>query len=459
MTATATYIRSSRPPARTLNEHIRRTITLALPVMVARSGLVIMISVGIIMSGHAGPNEQAYLAAAFAPHMSMLVIGIGLMLGVTVLSAQADGAGHPEDCGRYWRLGLIIAAVIGLAYSLIMLFGRPLLLLLDQSEDIAAHGGRVLLMFSFGMPAMLCFVATSSFLESIGRPSPGMMVSLAANAINLLLCWIFVFGEFGMPTMGAAGSALALSITRWCMLIAILVIARNLAGGDHYGVRAPLAGHYHKIRKLLRVGLPLAVATGLESLAFSATTIMAGWLGTAPLAAFQDALNLNALIFMLAIGLATATSVRVANAVGRRDQAGIRTAGWVGAGLVIAITGATGIAIALTPEWIASIYTSNDSVRATLVPTLLLVAWVSVFDGLQCVLIGATRGTADTIVPTTIQGISFWVIMAPVVYYLGIAQGLGVQGMFWAIGISLVASSLMLAWRFNVLSRRVVAPI
>jgi MATE family multidrug resistance protein len=459
MTATTALGVPARPPARTLGEHVRRTIVLALPVMVARSGLVIMISVGIIMAGHAGPNEQAYLAAAFAPHMSMIVIGIGLMLGVTVLSAQADGAGRPADCGRYWQLGMMMAAILGTAYSVLMLFGRPLLQALGQPDDIVEHGSRVLWMFAIGMPAMLCFVATSSFLESIGRPTPGMLVSLGANVINLLLCWILAFGKLGLPAMGAAGSALALSITRWFMLIAILWTVRNIAGASHYGVHASLSGHYGKIRKLLRIGLPLAVATGLESLAFSMTTIMAGWLGTAPLAAFQDALNLNALIFMLAIGLATATSVRVANAVGRKDQAGLRTAGWVGTVLVIAVTCVSGIAIALAPEWIASVYTSNPEVRLILVPTLLLVAWVSVFDGLQCVLIGATRGTADTIVPTTIQGISFWVIMVPLVYYLGFTLGHGVQGLFWGIGFSLIVSSLLLALRFNIVSRRIITPV
>jgi MATE family multidrug resistance protein len=340
-----------------------------------------------------------------------------------------------------------------------MLFGQSILLWLGQPEDTALHGGRVLWMFAIGMPAMLCFVATSSFLESIGRPSVGMVISLGANLINLLLCWMFVFGRLGMPAMGAAGSALALSITRWCMAVALVAVARRHGTADHYGIAAPLAGHYNKIGKLLRIGLPLAVATGVESLAFSATTIMSGWLGTTSLAAFQDALNLNALIFMLAIGLATATSVRVANAVGRQDQAGLRTAGWVGSALVILVTIVTGIMIALAPELIASVYTSNPEVRVILVPTLYLVAWVCIFDGLQCVLIGATRGTADAIVPTMIQVISFWVIMVPLVYHLGIVRGYGVQGLFWGIGFSLVVSSVLLAWRFNIVSRRVIVPL
>jgi MATE family multidrug resistance protein len=127
--------------------------------------------------------------------------------------------------------------------------------------------------------------------------------------------------------------------------------------------------------------------------------------------------------------------------------------------LVILVTFATGIMILLAPGWIASIYTSNPEVRAILVPTLYLVAWVCIFDGLQCVLIGATRGTADAIVPTVIQAVSFWVIMVPLVYHLGILWGYGVEGLFWGIGISLIVSSTLLAWRFNAVSRRVIVPL
>src|SRR5262249_20805598 len=157
------------------------------------------------------------------------------------------------------------------------------------------------------------------------------------NLVNLALCWIFVFGKFGLPAMGSSGAALAITVTRWCMLAAIIAYTLTMPGRKRYGVNAPLAGHYHAIGKLMRVGTPLALAMGMESVAFTATTMFAGWLGNDALAAYQDAINVNAFVFMLALGLQTATSVRVANAVGRNDQTGLRFAGWVGAGLNIAL--------------------------------------------------------------------------------------------------------------------------
>jgi MATE family multidrug resistance protein len=192
--------------------------------------------------------------------------------------------------------------------------------------------------------------------------------------------------------------------------------------------------------------------------AFAATQTFASWLGPEPVAVFQDALNHNALVFMLAIGVATGTSVRVANAVGRDDQHGIRLAGWVGPGLVIAITGAVGIGIALGAEGIAALYTSNPGVRTTLVPVLLIVAWVSVLDGLQCVLMGATRGTADTVVPTVLQAISFWAIMVPLTYG-AYSLGYGIEGLFYGIGIAVAAASVFLTVRFHMLTQRHIRPV
>src|SRR5689334_10991315 len=185
MTAVTARARPLQPPARTLTEHVTRTFALALPVMFGRAGLLIAITVALVVVGHAGPNDQAYFAAGFAPQMLVLVFGMGLVAGVTVLSAQANGAGKAQQCGRIWRLGLLLAAICGISAGILLLWGRAILQLAGQSEDIALHGGEVIRAFAPGMPAILMFVATSSFLESIGKPRPGMIISLAATIVNL----------------------------------------------------------------------------------------------------------------------------------------------------------------------------------------------------------------------------------------------------------------------------------
>jgi MATE family multidrug resistance protein len=162
---------------------------------------------------------------------------------------------------------------------------------------------------------------------------------------------------------------------------------------------------------------------------------------------------------MLALGLQTATSVRVANAVGRNDQVGLRVAGWVGAGLNIGLLAAVGVVIWFSRGAVAGVFTSNPAVQAPLEAALALVAVISICDGLQAVLIGATRGVADTVVPTVLQGIAFWVIMVPLNYYLSGPAGLGINGLFYGVGISVAAASLFLAIRFALVTQRHIRPV
>src|SRR4030095_14469851 len=120
MTTAPARVRSLRSPPRTLSEHVTRTFALALPVMIGRAGLLIAITVALVVVGHAGPNDQAYFAAGFAPHMLVLVFGMGLVAAVTVLSTQPNGAGNAQQCGHIWRLGLLLAAACGLGAAVLL---------------------------------------------------------------------------------------------------------------------------------------------------------------------------------------------------------------------------------------------------------------------------------------------------------------------------------------------------
>lgn len=442
----------------TLAQHIRGTLGLAVPVMLARAGIVIMMTVATVMTGRAGGDELAYLGISLAPQIPMLTVGVALLVGTIVLAAQSDGAGDPQRCGRIWRLSLMVGFVLGVVYAAILLGGEDILLLLGQSPDIAARGGRALVMLAPGMPPILMFAATSFFLEGIGRPRPGMVVALAANVVNAGLAWVLIDGHLGMPAMGAAGATLAMSVTNWLMCLALCGYVLAMPEGPRYGVRAPLAGHVGMVRTLLAMGAPLAVAIGLESSAFAATATFAGRLGADSLAGYQVALNVVTLAYMLSIGLSTATAVRVANAVGRGDRTGLERAGWVGTTLVFTLMIAVALVIGLNRGSIAALYTDDPAVRAVAVMALGIAAWIVVADGTQGVLMGAMRGAADLVVPTAAYAVAYWVLAVPLGYYFGVHGGNGIPGLMWSLFAGLVMASMMLGGRFRTISSRLIRP-
>ena len=434
--------------------HLRRTIALALPVMLARAGLVVMVTVDTVLVGRAGSGELAFFAISTAPQLIMQTIGVGLLLGTVVLTAQADGAGRMEECGRIWRLALLLAGSLGLIYSFVELHGEGVLRLLGQDQTISQGGGRVLAMWAIGMPGIMLYMATTSFLEGISRTRPAMIVSLSANLLNFVLVWALVSGRAGLPALGAAGAALGTSITLWVMFLVLAGYALLLPEAKRFGIHAPLRGYYHLIGKLLLLGLPVALAVSFETTAFSGATVMAGWMGETSLAAYQLSVNVTSFFYMLSLGFATAAAVRVGNAVGRGDRPGVARAGWLAVAMVVVLMTAIGLAIHFLRGEIATIYTDDAAVTAAALPALAVLSFLIIFDGLQGVLVGALRGAADVILPTLSYALAFWGCAVPLCYYLGYREGWGAVGLAWGLVAGLILADILLALRFAIVSRR-----
>ena len=443
------------PDRETLGGHVGRTLGLALPVTLSRVGLLALVIVDTIMTGRLGADELAYYALAMAFMVPMIMIGVGVLLGTVVMTAQAVGAGSPAECGGVWRVSMIHGIVFG-GLAFVSCYGaESFLLATGQTPDLALGAGGVMVMFSWGMPAMFLYFATTFFLEGISRPLPGMVVMLCANLLNAGLNWLFIYGaQDWSPAMGAEGAALATTIVRWAMFAALAAYCLVRLDSRFYGIRGAIADARRVGRRLRQIGYPMGLGGALESTSFSAMTLFAGLLGAAQIAGYQIAINLLALGFMFALGFATVASVRVGNAVGRRDQPGVRAAGWVSVGLAAPILAVVGLIYAFYAEGIAAIYTSHADVTAIAVPAVLLTALVLVPDGIQGVLGGALRGAADVWPATGLYVIAFWFFMVPLGYYLGVAQNGGATGLMTAVLVGTIVSSLMLGLRFHHVSRR-----
>jgi MATE family multidrug resistance protein len=442
------------PPATTLSEHIGRTLKLAVPVMLSRAGILIMTVVDSAMTGHAGAIELAYYGLAMAPQILLMLIGIGLLLGTVILTAKADGAGRSGECGAIWRISLIHAAVCGVLGLLLSYGGEWFLLQVGQGPDLARGSGAVMIAFAWGIPGMLLYVATTLFLEGISRPVPSMLIMLLANILNAFLNWLLIFGNWGLPALGGEGAAWATTIVRWFMFFAAAAYVWFALDRRHYGITAAIADVRGLSRLLRRIGYPMALSQGMESSAFSAMTLFAGLLGPVQVAAFQALMSSIALVFMFALGLAVAASVRVANAVGRRDASGIRYAGWVAAGLAAVMLSVFALLFASFPAAVASIYTTEPEVKVVAVAAIAMSAFMLIPDGLQAVLMGSLRGMADVWPATLLFFVAFWLVMIPAGYLLGVSWGGGAVGLVQAIMLGCITAAVLLALRFHRVSKR-----
>ncbi|MDH3412400.1 MAG: MATE family efflux transporter [Gammaproteobacteria bacterium] len=445
-----------RPPPSGLGEHVARTLSLAVPVMFARVGILLLVAVDTAMTGHFGAISLAHYGLAMAPQVFMLLIGIGLLMGTAVLTAQAEGAGESSDTGRVLRVALVHAALYGAVLAALCYAGEDFLLLTGQDPGLAEGAGRVLVIFGWGLPGMFLYTATVFFLEGINRPVPGMVVMIAANVLNLFLNWLMIFGHWGFSAGGAEGAALATTIVRWCMFFLAASYVLMRVDYVRYGLRGAIPNLRVFAKRFRRIGYPLGIAHGLETSAFSTMTLFAGLLGAVQVAGYMIAMNLISLVFMCALGFATAASVRVGNAVGRGDAEGVRLAGWVAVGIASAFLVAVGIVFFSAPEWLTAIYTSEASVAAVAAPTVLVAAFVLLPDGAQGVLMGALRGASDVWPATFLYLLSFWGVMIPTGYVIGVLEERGAPGLMGAVLVSTACALVLLGIRFHRVTRRAV---
>ncbi len=452
---------SSSPagPAVGLADHVRQTVRLAIPVMLARCGFIIMVTVDTVMTGQVSAQMLAHYGISMAPHITVLVVGIGLMAATTILTAQARGSRRDREIGAIWRTALVIAIVLGILAGTLLSFGEEILLLLGQSNDLALHGGAAVRAFAYGMPGLFLFLACAFLLEGIGRPQIGMVITLSGNLVNAAVNWLLIEGHWGFPEMGAAGAAMGTTVTRWTMFAAALFYILVLMPDRDY---FRLLGRSLPLRvavKQLKLGLPLALSVGLQTAALAALATFAGWLGDNQLAAFQIANNVVAFLFMLSIGMANATSVRVANAVGRLDQAGRVTAGLTGLGLILCLQVSVALFIELFPGPLARVYTSEEAVLALALPTFVWVGFTIVADGSQAVLQGALRAMGEVWVPLALYVASYWLFMVPLGYLLANRWGWGVEGLLAALFLGYAVAAGAMALRFRTMSLREVRPL
>ncbi len=434
--------------------HLADLYRLALPVVVSRAGVVAMTVADTIIVGRYSSAELGYLSLGVAAYLPLLLTVMGLLTGTTVVAAQAMGRGDPAESGAAWRRAAPVALAFGILGLGIGLFGRDVLLLTGQSEDVAAGAGRVFFILALGYPAAFLYFATAFFLEGVRRPRPAAWAIIAANLVNIPADLLLVNGLFGLPELGAEGSAWATTGIRWGLAAFLLAYVWRMPDSARLGVRARTDWRWRRWRVQRMVGYGAAVAIAVEMGAFTAIHLFAGWLGTAPLAVFSIVLNVISVVFMVANGVGIATSVRIGNAWGRGDRRRWIAAGWMGLAVTICLMAVAGALMAIFARPLAAIYSSEAAVLAAAVPVLILAGLMPVFDGGQTLMLNALRGCADAWLPTALQAFAFIGCMVPLALLLAFRLERGVAGLFEAVILSTAISLGLLCARFVMLSRR-----
>jgi MATE family multidrug resistance protein len=255
-----------------------------------------------------------------------------------------------------------------------------------------------------------------------------------------------------LPSLGAIGSAWATTAARTLLFVVLVALARReltplLRRLD------PATFRWEALRQTVRLGLPIGFQLQFEIIAFAVIGLLMGGLGTVQMAAHQVAINLASLTFMVPLGVASASAVRVGQAVGAGSSDGARRAAVAGIAVGAAFMSTTAALFILAPGLLARAYTSVDEVVALAALLIPIAGFFQIVDGLQVVSAGVLRGAGDTRAPLVANVVGFWLIGLPISLLLGFRLGYGPEGLWWGLvaGLFAVASFLLsrILWKLR----------
>lgn len=439
--------------------YYRRICGLALPVVIAQAGQLTTQFADTAMVGNFGGEDAVPLAAVALGSSLFLLIylaALGLALGITPLVGEHYARGNRREVGRLFQNSIIYCTLIGIGATAAAIALRPFIGTLGEwmssgGEDVSAVSTMALPyydMLVWSIMPLMFFLCVKQFLEGIGNTKVAMWTTLAGNALNILLNYIFIFGHCGFEAMGAEGAGLATLLSRiaqMCIIIVYFLLSHRLRRYRALFERNAL--RIAHLRRIASVGYPISFQMVLESAAFILTSILSLSFGAISAGAMQVAFSIANIAWMITVAIGSAATIVVAHVYGAGQRKELRP--------TIKATYHLGLMWALIMSFvfiffrkdIASIFTDNYEVIALTSRLMLLIAIYQFSDAVQGLSISMLRGLQDVKVIMPIVACSYLLLNIPIGCTLAYTFDMGCRGLTIGLIIGLSSAAILTSLR------------
>ena len=434
----------------------RQLLALAIPVIFAQIAQTAMGFVDTVMAGGYSATDMAAVAIGTSIWLPAILFGHGLLLALTPVVAQLNGSGRrdriaPQVCQGFWLASIVSVLVMVVLWNA----GYIIRSMHDIDPELADIAVRYLRCLLWGAPGYLCFQVARNQCEGLAKTKPGMVMGFLGLLVNIPVNYIFIYGHFGMPRLGGVGCGVATAAVYWVMFIAMLSYVRRARSmRDIRPQEASRRPDFAVMKRLVQLGLPIALALFFEVTLFAVVALLVSPLGIVDVAGHQIALNFSSLMFVLPMSLGAAVTIRVGFRLGQGSTLEAQTAARTGLGVAVCMAILTAIFTVALREHIAMLYNENPQVVALASQLMLLAGLYQISDSIQVVGSGILRGYKDTRSIFFITFTAYWVLGLPSGYILALTDlvvpRMGPAG-FWTgfiIGLTCAAILMMLRMRY-----------
>ena len=430
-------------------------LVLGMPMAITQLIQFSIYTIDVVMIARLSPTDLAAASVGSVIYFALWMLGSGPVSAVTPLVSQVLGADKTErrDARISVRMALWVIFMMVPLLLLCLAVSEPIMLALGQDPLVSSKASDYIFALAAGWPFALGVMALRNFLAAIGDTLMPLILVLVSVAVNIVMNFLLIFGLYGFPELGLVGAGIASSIAYFSGFVSFVIyIQCNKTAREFRIFENWWRPHWDRFRDVVRLGWPMSTMTFFEGMLFNSCVFIVGVIGVLEQAAYQVALNVAALAYMMPWGLAMAGSARAGLAAGAGDVAAIKRVTLCTIAACTVMITAFAFVVAFNPSEISQLYIKADSpddvMTALIVAGFLpIAAAFMIFDAVQVAAGQVLRGLADVRVPMVLCGISYWLVGFPIAYYLGLYTDLAANGVWYGLLAGLVVASILLGGR------------
>lgn len=447
--------------------YYKRNLKVAVPVMFTQIGGALVGLFDTMMVGHYATVDLAAVSFSNAIFFTIMVFASGSLMGLTPLIGLQDGelSQHPDKANSIrakmaslLQNGLYFTLIISMVTTVLLALCIPFLDRFGQDPEVIEVARPYYILIVISLFPYLLFCLQKQFLEGLGNTIVAMVIVLAMNALNVLLNWVFIYGHWGAPAMGAVGAGIATLVSRIGMPVCLFVaIMLHRHWRDYIRLFSRHLSSWREVCHIARIGFPVGGQTFFETVTFTLAVVAIGWISKEAVAAHQIASQISNLTFMLAVGIGAGTTIRVSHQLGKGDLPAVRMASNASIHLVI-LMNTIGAALMIgLRHYIPYLFTDDQEVITIASQLLVFAGLYQYSDGLQAVGASMLRGITDVKVPMVIAFISYIIIGLFIGYVCAFPLGMGAAGIWIGFIVGLTFAAVLFHTRFNRLYKRMAS--
>jgi len=405
--------------------------------------------VDIFFVGKLGPSAVATVGLTETYLFLLYSIGMGLSMAVTAIVARRIGEKEKEKAGVSAVQSILLAIIVSLPFAFAgIVYSKELLALMGADTWVLEHGYRYMQWMLGGNAVIMLLFIINAIFRGAGDAAIAMRVLWIANGINMVLDPLLIFGWGPFPELGIEGAAVATNIGRGIGVFTQLWFL--FKGVKHIRVlREQIQFHWGTISAIIKTSLG-----GIGQMIIAMTSwifimrILAEF-GSEIIAGTTIAMRIMMFTMMPAWGMSNAVATLVGQNLGAKKPDRAEKSVWItGLWNMVFLIGVAVIYF-VASESLVGIFTDDAKVISVGAMWLKIVSYAYFVYGWWMVAVQAFNGAGDTVTPTKINFVFFWLLEIPLSYFMAKTLDMGYSGVFWAIFIAETSVGLFTLWLFT----------